>query len=61
MERKKPVKQSWIVRVCKTSTVEIVTELCTEQEARDRPGAFEVESRELECLDLQVLSVEPNE
>lgn len=56
-------KGSWIVRMRRTITSEIVCDNCTEEQARSSPYTFadaHQDETEIDCHDFDVLSVEPN-
>ncbi len=57
----KPKKQSWIVTMRVTVEKLIITDECTEAEARDNPWDFAVDEQENQQIDWKVTSVEPNE
>lgn len=61
MAKKKPKKGSWIVTIKAEVTKEVYCYDCTESEAREKPFDHADYERELEQIDWEVRSVEPND
>lgn len=57
----KPTKKSWIVRVSVTREMQIITEPCTENEAKTDPYSHAIDETEVQTTDWEVKSVEPND
>ena len=57
----KPKKGSWIVRMKCEVTKEVICEDCTEEQARANPFEYSSQETELDQIDYDVRSVEPNE
>lgn len=55
------IKRSWLVQVECTVTKEIVTDVCSQEEAQANPFDHAEDERELEMCDWDVRDVIPNE
>lgn len=58
---KREKTKSWIIRMTVTKEVEIVTDECTEQEARENPYRHAVDETEIQVIDWDVEEVEAND
>lgn len=61
MANEKPVKKSWIVTLECVVKKSVVTDDCTEYEARNDPFGHAIQETEIDQRDYDVKKVEPND
>ena len=69
VEKKKPEnekkpkneKRSWVVQARVVKIIEFVTSKCTEEDAREKFDALSVGESDIDIIDCEFLSIEPND